>query len=93
MNIIGADCKDEWRKFGTELGLSPADLNAIGMRFPNSADPASDCMLSVFSMWSERETEDYSWKKLAEVLCSRNVNKPGLLNKVCTDLSHLYQRC
>ena len=49
-----------------------------------------DCIRRVFTKWHDGETCEYSWKKLAEVLCSATVNKQGLLPDIHAKLMAKY---
>lgn len=77
MNAIGVDVQAEWESVGLGLGLEAATLKAVSKDC--SGDTAT-CMRRVFTEWHDGRTSEYSWKKLAEVLCSRAVNRQGLLS-------------
>ena len=76
MEIVGVDLQAEWESVGLGLGLEQSTLDAIRKDCP--AD-SSACMRRVFAKWDDSQTSEYSWKKIAKVVCSRTVNKPNLL--------------
>ena len=59
---------------GLGLGLEQSTLNTIRVDCSDSYS----CMSRVFDKWCNSSSE-YTWKKLAEVLFSRIVNRQGLL--------------
>ena len=79
MSVVGVDVKADWDKVGLELGLETSTLKSINR---SCSHDLSSCMTQVFIVWHESQSSEYSWKKLAEVLCSRTVNKPYLLPKM-----------
>jgi len=86
MNYVGADCQALWRAIGLQLKLKNADLDTIQSETAGQPNAAMTSMSKVFDQWHNTDTCEYSWKKLAEVLCSRAVNKPLQLKKMYTEL-------
>ena len=76
MEVVGVDVQVDWEDVGLGLGLGSTELKAIKT---NCSGKTKSCMADVFTQWHDGGTSEYSWKKLAEVLCSRTVDKPGLL--------------
>ena len=74
MELVGVKVQVDWEKVGLGLGLEQSTLNTIRL---NCSDSYS-CMSRVFDEWYNSSSE-YTWKKLAEVLSSRTVNRQGLL--------------
>ena len=87
MNYVGADCQASWRAIGLQLKVKNADLDAIQLEIAGQPNAAKTNMSKVFDQWHNGETCEYSWKKLAEVLCSPAVNRPLQLNKMYTELT------
>ena len=85
MSAVGVDVQADWDKVGLELGLEPSTLESINRSY---SQDLSRCMIQVFTVWHQSQTSEYSWKKLAEVLCSRIVNKPYLLPKMLERIHH-----
>ena len=79
MSVVGVDVQADWYNVGLELGLEPSALESINRSYSHDL---SRCMTRVFTVWHESQSSEYSWKKLAEALCSRTVNKPHLLPKM-----------
>ena len=79
LGAVGVDVQADWYNVGLELGLEPSALESIKKGYSHDL---SSCMTRVFIVWHESQSSEYSWKKLAEVLCSREVNKPYLLPKM-----------
>lgn len=75
MNIVGVDVQIQWRDIGLGLGITESELSAIGIDFDSSKKRIS----RVFTDWENGATSEYSWKMLAEVLCTPLVKKQGLL--------------
>ena len=86
MNYVGAGCQALWRAIGLQLKLKTADLDTIQSETAGQPDAAMTSMSKVFDRWHNGETCEYSWKKLAEVLCSPAVNRPLQLKKMYTEL-------
>ena len=85
MSAVGVDVQADWYNVGLELGLEPSTLESINRSYGHDL---SRCMTRVFIVWHESQSSEYSWKKLAEVLCSRTVNKPYLLPKMLERTQH-----
>ena len=85
MNVVGVDVEADWDKVGLELGLESSTLDSINRSY---SQDLSRCMRRVFIVWHESQSSEYSWKKLAEVLCSRTVNKLHLLPKMLERIHH-----
>lgn len=85
---MGVDVQTEWRSIGLGLELKQPELNAIQMANRGSLHPDLDCITQVFTRWHDGATSEYSWKKLAEVLCSRVVGREGLLEDMHAKLSN-----
>ena len=85
MNYVGADCQTLWREIGSQLKLT--NLDTIQLETAGQPNAAMTSMSKVFDRWHNGETCEYSWKKLAEVLCSPAVNRPLQLNKMYTELT------
>ena len=85
MSIVGVDVQAYWDKVGLELGLQPSALESIEKCH---GQDLYKCMTKVFTVWHDSQTSEYSWKKLAEVLCSRTVNKPYLFPKMLERIHH-----
>ena len=79
MEIVGVDVQTKWRAIGLGLGLNKRQLDIIQQSHRGSVNSEQDCMTDVFHQWCEGNTSKYSWKKLAEVLCSQAVNMPNIL--------------
>ena len=75
MNIVGVDVQVCWRDIGLGLGIAEPELNAIEVDF----DSSQLRIRRVFTGWENGATSEFSWKTLAEVLCSPLVKKQGLL--------------
>ena len=89
MEVVGAQVAALWRAIGCGLGLKNNQLDVIEQSFKGPT-AVQDCMRQVFSRWHDGETSEYSWKKLAEVLCSDPVGKQGLLPDIHTQLKEKY---
>ena len=81
MEMAGMELRAQWREVGRKLGLESYDLAAFDQDFRGDTQR---CMTQVFQTWSDREghTSDYSWKKLAEAICSPVVGRESLLQSV-----------
>ena len=87
MNFVGADCKASWHEIGEQLKIAKGDLAAIRLQTAGRPRAALDSMSSVFTQWHDGMTCEYSWKKLAEVLCSDAVDMRSQLPKMYTKLT------
>ena len=86
MEFVGVDVQANWEDVGLGLGLDDAALSAIES---NSNGKTKTCMRKVFTQWHDGNTSEYSWKTLAEVLCSKIVNKPRLLPDILNNIKKL----
>ena len=75
MELVGVKVQVDWEKVGLGLGLEQSTLNTIRVDCSDSYS----CMSRVFDKWYNSRSSEYTWKKLAEVLCSTTVNRQGLL--------------
>ena len=83
MEYVGEDLQPEWERVGVGLGVNQPRLDAIRSNFNDSSTRLSH----VFTLWHDSQTTEYSWRRLAEVLCSRTVNRPRLLSQMYQRLS------
>lgn len=90
MNLVGADCRAHWKQIGEQLKIKEGDLAAIQLQAAGMPNAAMQSMSNVFTSWHNGMTCDYSWKKIAEVLCSDEVNMPKQLQKMYSELT---KRC
>ena len=90
MELVGVKVQVDWEKVGLGLGLEQSTLNTIRV---NCSDSYS-CMSRVFEKWYNSSSSEYTWKKLAEVLCSTTVNRqgffPDLLRNIQSELLESY---
>ena len=87
--MAGVELRAKRKLVGQALGFEVYDLDAINM---NHHGDVQMCMLLVFQTWSDREghTSNYSWKKLAEAICSPLVNRKALLQLMYDRLKAKY---
>ena len=90
MEIVGVQVTTNWSAVGCALGLKANQLEEIYQSFRGET-AMQDCIRRVFTKWYNGETCEYSWKKLAEVLCSATVNKQGLLPDIHAKLMAKYK--
>ena len=93
MEVVGVDCKAIWRDIGEGLGIDKNALDAIQVNASRELDLPQACMRMVFTRWHDGMTSEYSWRKLAKVLCSRMVNRKGHLETMHTQLKEKYNKC
>ena len=86
---IGTKVQAQWEGLGIGLGLDKSKLDAIEK---DSKSDTFKCMTEVFEMWSRQEDNEYSWKKLAEVLCSEIEKQQRLLPFMYKELSIMYDK-
>ena len=86
INFVGADCQAFWMAIGQLLEIKQGHLQAIQLQRAGQPSAALSSITAVFIQWRDGMTSEYSWKKLAEVLCSPAVNKPLQLQKMYTEL-------
>ena len=79
MEAVGVDVQAEWENVGLGLGLEQSTLDTIRS---DCGRDASRCMRNVFTQWKNSVSSEYSWRNLAVVLCSRTLNKAGLLPQI-----------
>ena len=89
LEIVGTKVQAQWERLGIGLGLDISKLKAIG---EDCRGDTFKCMTEVFEMWSRQEDNEYSWKKLAEVLCLDIVKQPRLLSVMYKKLSIMYDQ-
>ena len=86
MEVVGVDIQTDWENVGLGLGLESVTLDTI---HKDCGRHSSSCMRRVFTLWHDGKTSEYSWQKLAEVLCSRTVNKPGLIPHILEKIKNI----
>ena len=86
-NIVGVRVKVKWRSIGLGLSFKDWELNGIYAAKCRELDPPQECMTEVFSQWKSGLKNEYSWKKLAEVLVSPAVNETELLGHMYKELT------
>ncbi|CAI8050247.1 hypothetical protein GBAR_LOCUS27609 [Geodia barretti] len=86
-NIVGVRVKVKWRSIGLGLSFKDWELNGIYATKCRELDPPQECMTEVFSQWKSGLKNEYSWKKLAEVLVSPAVNETELLGHMYKELT------
>jgi hypothetical protein len=79
VEIVGVAAQSKWRGIGLGLDLDNYKLDAMQESHKGSVNPVQHCMTGVFDTWCTGRACEYSWKKLAEVLCSQSVNMSGIL--------------
>ena len=89
LEIVGTNVQAQWKRLGIGLGLDKSKLDAIER---DCRGDTFNCMTEVFEMWSRQEDNEYSWKNLAEVLCSEIVKQPRLLPDMHKKLSIMYDQ-
>ena len=90
MEVVGVNVQAHWRDIGLGLGLKDQDLDLIQENNKHGVNPIQDCMRQVFVEWHSGATTTYSWKVLASILCSKMVNKPGLIPDIYSKLADEY---
>ena len=87
--MAGVELRAKWKLVGQALGFEVYDLDAINM---NNHGDVQKCMTQVFQTWGDREghTSNYSWKKLAEAICSPVVGRESLLQLMYDRLKAKY---
>ena len=86
LEVVGVDVQVQWRQIGLGLGVKTPELDAIQQTHRGAVDPELDCITQVFTRWHDGVTSEYSWRKLAEVLCSPLVKKEVLLKDMHSKL-------
>ena len=87
LEIVGTNVQARWKRLGIGLGLDKSKLDALEK---DCRGDTFDCMTEVFEMWSRQEDNEYSWKNLAEVLCSEIVQEQRRLPVMYKKLSKMY---
>ena len=90
VEIVGVTVQSKWRAVGLRLGLDEPQLDTIQQTHQGSVNSVQDCMTDVFAKWYEGNTSEYSWRNLAEVLCSQMVNMPQILGDIHAKLISKY---
>ena len=79
LDYVGVEVLVHWKQIGLGLGLKSPELDAINDKNRGAVDPGLNCITEVFTRWHDGMTSEYSWKNLAEVLCSPRVKQKHLL--------------
>ena len=87
MNYVGVDLQAQWTAIALELGLKKSAIAAIQENHRGAVNAAKKCMMDVFTEWEKTMVSEYSWKHLAEVLCSNNVEERSHLTYLYEELS------
>jgi len=82
MDKIAAKIPDQWRNIGIGLGLTVPELNCL----PSQGLKPMDCFSHIFTMWKERMTLSYSWRKIIQVLKSPSVGQMRLATDLTAEL-------
>ena len=90
MEMAGIELRAKWRDVGKKLGIEDYELDAYDGDYRGDSQR---CMSKVFETWWNRDghTSNYSWEKLAEVICSRLIDKGSLLPELLKRLNKLYE--
>ena len=88
MEYVGVDLKAHWKAIALGLGLK-SEIAGIQQNHQGAVDASQDCMMDVFTLWEDTMASEYSWKHLAEVLCSKRVKKSGHLTYLYGELSKI----
>ena len=86
MEFVGVDLQAFWEAIGGNLGLTTPQLTTIKAN-AGPVNTSMDCMRQVFVKWHDGMTSKYSWKHLAEVMCTKTVDQPGQLRVMYDGLS------
>ena len=86
MEFVGVDLQALWEAIGGNLGLTASQLTTIEAN-AGHVNRTMDCMRQVFVRWHDGMISEYSWKHLAEVLCTKAVNQPRQLSVMYDGLS------
>ena len=89
LEIVGTKVQAQWEGLGIGLGLDEFELEAIEN---DSKSDSFKCLTKVFKVWSRQKDNEYSWEKLAEVLCSEIVKNQRLLPDMHKKLSIMYDQ-
>ena len=81
------DLRAQWKDIGTKLGVPQSDLEAYEEDLRGNSQR---CITKVFNTWHDGMTSEYSWRNLAEAMCSPLVNKQGLLPALYDKLKEKY---
>ena len=81
------DLRAQWKDVGTKLGIPQPDLEAYDEDYRGNSQR---CITKVFNTWHDGITSEYSWRQLAETMCSPIVNKGGLLPALHDELKKKY---
>ena len=87
LEMVGMDLRAQWKDVGTKLGLPQFDLEAFDEDLRGNSQR---CITKVFNTWHDGLTSEYSWKTLAEAMCSPIVNREGLLQPLYDKLNNKY---
>ena len=82
MDKIAAEIPDQWRNIGIGLGLTVSELKCL----PSQGLKPKDYFYHIFTIWKERMTVSYSWRKIIQVLKSPSVGQIRLAMDLTAEL-------
>ena len=77
MNKVAARIPDKWEKVGTQMGLTPQQIESIDKQYKSNPD---DCYRQVFSRWSPYQTR--TWSELIAILRTNHVSEMELAQEI-----------
>ena len=80
MDKIAAKIPDQWMDIGVGLGLSVPELKSLPSQKPK------DYFYYIFTVWKQRMTVSYSWRKIIQVLKSPSVDQIRLARDLTAEL-------
>ena len=81
MNEVAVKIPDKWHPVGIQLGLAHSELTSI------TSSDSQFKFASVFTEWNKRNTPEYSWATIIDVLKTPAVSEQRLAEKLFRKLS------
>lgn len=77
MNKVAVHIPFKWKRVGTQMSITPAQIDAIDQQYRGNPD---DCYSCMFRMWSPYQTR--TWAELIEILCTDQVCELELAREI-----------
>ena len=84
MNEVAVKTPRKWHEVGIQLKLSQDELSVLN----DSSPTGSQLFASIFTVWKKRNTREYSWATIVDVLKTPAVDEVGLAKELIAKLTH-----
>ena len=85
INKVATKIPHKWHEVGIQLNLKHEELRFLRESLPSGA--GSQLFASIFTLWKNRRTREYSWATMIEVLKTTSVDQTRLAEDLNRELT------